>query len=91
MAVSVGLHNTADPSIEPEVRALVEHRLSARPGEGRVSIVGSRENDDWDLTRTGDRNGFERAYTLVGSSGEHQRLMIGNVLLRLLPVTMTPG
>jgi hypothetical protein len=58
MAVSVGLHNTADPSIEPEVRALVEHRLSARPGEGRVSIVGSRENDDWDLKGLGTEMGL---------------------------------
>jgi hypothetical protein len=29
-------------------------------------------------------NGFERSYTLVGSAGEHQPLMIGNVLLRLM-------
>jgi len=36
-------------------------------------------------------NGFERLYTLVGNPGEHQPLMIGNVLLRLLQVTMTPG
>lgn len=28
-----------------EVRALVEHALSDRPGDWRVSIVGSREND----------------------------------------------
>jgi N-acetylglucosamine-6-phosphate deacetylase len=30
-------------------------------------------------------NGFERSYTLVESAGEHQPLMIGNVLLTLLP------
>ena len=49
MSVSIELHNTGDPSIEPEVRAIVEHPLSDRPGDWRVSIVGSRENDDWDL------------------------------------------
>jgi len=30
-----------------EIRALVEHALSNRPGDWRVSIVGSRENDMW--------------------------------------------
>jgi hypothetical protein len=84
MAVSLELQNTGDPSIGAEVRALVEHHLGDRPGDWRVSIVGSRENDDWDLKVLGP-NGFERTYTLVGSAGEHQALVIGNVLLRLLP------
>jgi hypothetical protein len=84
MSVSIELHNTGDPSIEPEVRAIVEHALSDRPGVWRVSIVGSRENDEWDLKVLGP-NGFERSYTLVGSAGEHQPFVIGNLLLRLLP------
>jgi hypothetical protein len=84
MSVSIELHNTVDPSIEPEVRAIVEHALSDRPGDWRVSIVSSRENDDWDLKVLGP-NGFERSYTLVGSAGEHQPFVIGNLLLRLLP------
>jgi hypothetical protein len=84
MAVSLELQNTGDPSIGPEVRALVEHHLSDRPGDWRVSIVGSRENDSWEMKVLGP-NGFERSYTLVGSAGEHQPLVIGNVLLRLLP------
>jgi hypothetical protein len=33
MAVSIELHNTGDPSIEPEIRALAEHHLSDRPGD----------------------------------------------------------
>jgi hypothetical protein len=49
-----------------------------------VSILGSRENDDWDLKVSGP-NGFERSYTLVGTAGEHQPFVIGNLLLRLLP------
>jgi hypothetical protein len=53
MAVSLELHNTGDPSIGPEIQALVEHYLSDRPGDWRVSIVGSRENDDWDLRSWG--------------------------------------
>jgi hypothetical protein len=68
MAVSLELHNTGDSGGEAEVRALVEHALSDRPGEWRVSIVGSRENDDWEMKILG-ANGFQRSYTLVGSAG----------------------
>jgi hypothetical protein len=49
MAVSLELHNTGDPSIGPEVRALVELALLERPGDWRVSIVGSRESDGWEM------------------------------------------
>jgi hypothetical protein len=84
MALSLELHNTGDCGDEAEVRALVEHALSDRPGAWRVSIVGSRENDDWEMKILGP-NGFERSYTLVGSAGEHQPLVISNVLQRLLP------
>ncbi|HWY57862.1 MAG TPA: hypothetical protein VNZ03_25595 [Terriglobales bacterium] len=85
MAVSIELHNTGDATTTgPEVRALVEHALSDRPGDWRVSIVGSRENDSWEMRVLGP-NGFERSFTLAGSAGEHQPLVIANVLLRLLP------
>jgi hypothetical protein len=49
-----------------------------------VRIVGSRADDRWEMKILGP-NGFERSYTLVGSGGEHQPLVIVNVLLRLLP------
>ena len=49
-----------------------------------MSIVGSRESDGWEMKVLGPI-GFERSYTLVGSAGKHQALVIGNVLLRLLP------
>jgi hypothetical protein len=55
-----------------------------------VSIVGSRENDSWDLKILGP-NGFGRSYTLAGNEGEHQPFVIGNVLLRLLPAKMPLG
>ena len=84
MAVSLELHNIGDPDFGAEVRALVEHALSDRLGNWRVSIIGSRENDDWEMKVEGP-NGFERSYILIGSSGEHRPLVIGNVLLRLLP------
>ncbi len=84
MAVSLELHNTGDPGVGAEVRVLVEHALGDRPGDWRVSIVGSRENDGWEMKVEGP-NGFERSYTLLGSAGEHQPLAIANVLARLLP------
>jgi hypothetical protein len=87
MAVSLELHNTGDPSIRAEIQALVEHYLSDRPGDWRVSIVGSRGNDDWDLKVLGP-NEFERSYTLAGSAGEHRALVIAHVLLRLPPAKM---
>jgi hypothetical protein len=82
--VSVELHNIGDPAAGSEVQALVEHALSDRPGDWRVSIVGSRENDRWEMKIQGS-NGFERSYTLIGSAGEHQPVVIGNLLLKLLP------
>jgi hypothetical protein len=90
MAVSLELHNTGDPGARAEVLALVEHALSDRPGDWRVSIVGSRENDSWELKILGP-NGFERSYTLVGSAGEHRPLVIANVLQRLLPPRVARG
>ena len=90
MSVSIELHNTGDSSIGAEIQTLVEHHLSDRPGDWRVSIVGSRESDNWDTKVLGP-NGFERTYILVGSAGEHQPLIIGNVLLRLLPAMVMPG
>jgi hypothetical protein len=53
MAIQIELHNTGDAAIEPEVRALIEHALSDKPADWRVSIVGSRENDSWDMRAWG--------------------------------------
>jgi hypothetical protein len=83
MSVLVELHNTGDAAIRTEVQAVVEHVLSDRPGAWRVSIVGSRAKEDWEMKVEGP-NGFERSYTLVGSVGEHQPMAIGNLLMRLL-------
>jgi len=87
VAVSVELHNTGDPAVGREVQALVEHALSDRVGDWRVSIMGSGTNDNWEMKVEGP-NGFERSYTLAGSAGEHQPMVIGNVLLKLLPAKM---
>jgi hypothetical protein len=42
MSIQIELHNTGDAGIGPEVRTLIEHALSDRPGGWRVSIIGSR-------------------------------------------------
>jgi hypothetical protein len=84
MALLLELHNIGDPAAGSEVQALVEHALSDKPGDWRVSIIGSRENDRWEMKIEGP-NGFERSYTLIGSAGEHQPVVIGNLLLKLLP------
>jgi hypothetical protein len=89
MSVSLELHNIGHPGAGAEVRALVEHALSDRPGDWRVSIIGSRADDGWEMKIWGP-NGFERSYTLAGSAGEHQPMVIANVLLKLLSVKMPP-
>jgi hypothetical protein len=90
MAIQIELHNTGDAAIGPEIRALIEHALSDRPGDWHVSIVGSRDNDGWDMKVLGP-NGFERSYTLAGSAGEHRPSVIANVLVKLLPGKMARG
>jgi hypothetical protein len=78
--VSLEPHNTGGSDGEAEVRAHVEHALTNRPREWRVSIVGSRENYGWGMKILGPI-GVERSYTWVGRSGEHQPLAIASVLL----------
>lgn len=84
MSVLVEFHNTGDDTLRSEVQVVIEHILSDRPGEWRVSIVGSRAKEDWEIKVEGP-NGFERSFTLVGGGGEHQPMVVGNLLLRLLP------
>jgi hypothetical protein len=83
MAVVVELHNTSDRANRSEIVASIEHALSQEPGDWRISIVGSRASDDWEMKVEGPR-GFERTYTLTGSTGEHQPDVIRSVLAKLL-------
>ena len=64
--------------------ATIEHALADRPGDWRVLIIGSQANDRWEMKIFGP-NGFERSYTLEGSSGEHRPEMIRVLLGKLLP------
>src|SRR5207244_13498378 len=54
-----------------------------RPGDWRVSIIGSQANDRWAMRIFGP-NAFERSYTLEGSSVEHRQEMIRAVVGQLL-------
>ena len=84
MAVTIEIQNTGDSRARREILAGVEHVLSDVAGEWRVSIVGSRANDNWEMKVEGPR-GFERSYTLVGDAGEHQLKQYGTCLLSCCP------
>ena len=86
IALRIEMRNTSDPRVRGEVVAVIEHVLSDRRGEWRVSIVESRANDNWEMKVEGPE-GFERSYTLVGSAGEHETVAIGNLLGKLLPAS----
>jgi hypothetical protein len=46
MSLLIELHNTGEATIGREVQAIVEHVLSDRLGEWRMSIVGCRTKED---------------------------------------------
>ena len=54
MAVSVDLqHTSCVPVVRSEIGAIIEHALADRPGDWRVSIIGSQANDRWEMRITG--------------------------------------
>jgi hypothetical protein len=83
MAVRIEMQNTGDPRVRGEIVAIIEHLLSDRAGEWRVSIFGSHANDNWEMKV--EPEGFERSYTLIGGAGEHEPAAIGNLVVKLLP------
>jgi len=83
MAVVVELHNTGHVANQAEIVASIEHVLHDERGDWRISILGSRGNDDWEMKVEGPR-GFERRYILAGNAGEHQPEAIRSVLLKLV-------
>jgi len=84
MAVTVEMQNTGDSAARTEVIAAIEHVLADRRGDWRVSILGSRANDNWTMKIEGP-TGFERSYTLDGAAGEHTPEAIRRLLGKLLP------
>jgi hypothetical protein len=85
MAVTVEMHNTGDSGLRAEVVARIEHVLADRPGEYRVSIVGSQANDRWELKIVGP-NGFERSCTLEGTAGQHEPDAIRVIVGKMVPL-----
>jgi hypothetical protein len=84
MAVTVEMHHTGDAASQREAAALIEHMLADRPGDWRVSIVGSQANDRWEMKIVGP-NAFERSYTLEGAAGEHEPQAVAKIVARMVP------
>lgn len=84
MAVTVELQNLGDAELCREITVHVEHVLSDRQGDWRVSIAGSRAAESWDMRIEGP-NGFERSYSLSGTAGEHEPAAIRTLVVRLIP------
>jgi hypothetical protein len=83
MAVTVEMQNTGDAGVQRDVAAMVEHVLADRPGDWRVSIIGSQDSDRWEMRIFGP-HAFERSYTLEGSAGEHRAEVIAYILRRMV-------
>ena len=84
MGVSVEMHHTGCmPAVRAEIVAFIEHVIADRPGDWRVSIIGSQANDRWEMKIAGP-NAFERSYTLEGTAGEHEPNVIGKLVARMV-------
>jgi hypothetical protein len=83
MAVTVEMYHAGDPVVRSEVVAVIEHVFADRPGDWRVSIIGSQANDRWEMKITGPK-AFERSYTLEGSSGEHRPEVIRAIVGKMV-------
>jgi hypothetical protein len=84
MGVTVEVQNLGDAPLCGEIIANIEHALSDKRGERRVSIAGSRASENWEMRVEGP-NGFERTYTLGGAAGEHKPETIRRLILQLVP------
>jgi hypothetical protein len=83
MGVMVELQNLSDAQLCREIAASVEHALSDKTGEWRVSITGSRAAENWEMRVEGP-SGFERSYTLSAEAGEHGPDAIRKMILQLV-------
>jgi hypothetical protein len=89
MGVTIELQNLGDPQLCREITAQLEHAFSDREGAWRVSVVGSRATENWEMRVEGPK-GFERSYTLAGSAGEHQPEAIRRLIAQLIPPAVQP-
>ena len=86
MGVTIELQNLGDAQLSREIAATIEHALTDKPGEWRVSIAGSRASENWEMRVEGP-SGFERSYTLAGVAGEHEPEAIRRLILQLVPTS----
>jgi hypothetical protein len=86
MGVTAELHNLGDAGLSKEIAASIEHALSDRRGDWRVTIAGSRASGNWEMRIEGPQ-GFERTYTLTSAAGEHEPEAIRRLIVRLVPVS----
>jgi hypothetical protein len=84
MGVAIELENLGDAQLCREIAVGIEHALSEKTGEWRVSIAGSRATENWEMRVEGP-NGFERSYTLSSIAGEHEPEAIRKMILQLVP------
>ena len=82
------LYNTGHVASRSEIVAAIEHAFDGETGEWQVSILGSREHDDWELKIEGPQ-GFERRYVLAGTVGECEPDNIRSVVTKLLSAKPT--
>ena len=91
MSISVEIHHTgSDTGKRAEITAHIEHALANQPGEWEVSIIGSQGTDRWEMKIAGP-NGFERSYTLEGTTGETEPQAIGRIVAKMMPVPRADG
>lgn len=84
MGVAIELQNLGDAQLCREIVAKIEHALSGKRGQWRVSVTGSRASENWEMRVEGP-NGCERSYTLAGADGEHEPEAIRRLILQLIP------
>jgi hypothetical protein len=78
------MHNTGNPELQRDIAAMIEHVLSDRPGEWKVSILGSQGDDQWEMKILGP-NAFERSYVLEGAAGQHEPNAIASIVSKIVP------
>ena len=84
MGVVAELNNLGDARLSKEIAASIEHALTDKRGDWRVTIAGSRASENWEMRVEGP-NGFERTYILAGAAGEHEPEAIRRLIIQLVP------
>ena len=84
MGVTAELENLGDARLSKEIAASIEHALTDKRGDWRVTIAGSRASENWAMRVEGP-NGFERTYTLADAAGEHEPEAIRRLIIQLVP------